>query len=86
MPSPTSSQEALECLAAALDPNEFVTSLSSGYGCRPYLTVTSRHAALGDNVYADATAYTWSWAEHIASTSHPHAAAEISRFLGTGPG
>lgn len=83
----TAPQDALEALGAVLDPGEFVTSLTSGYGCRPFLTVTSRHAAIGDNIYADTTAYFWSWAERIAPSSDPRAAAaEISRVLGIAPG
>lgn len=77
---------ALERLDAALDPREFATTLTTGPGHRPCLTVTSRHAGVGDNIYAGAFAYWWSWCEWIASTSHPDAAAaEISRVLGMAP-
>jgi hypothetical protein len=83
----TTAQAALEALAAALDPGEFVTSLTSGYGRRPFLTVTSRHAAIGDNIYTDTLTYWWSWAERIAPATDPRAAAaEISRVLGTSAG
>jgi hypothetical protein len=82
----TGPQAALERLAAALDARAFVTVLTAGPGHRPFLTVTSRHAGTGDNIYADAFAYWWSWCEWIASTSHPDAAAaEISRVLGVAP-
>jgi hypothetical protein len=77
---------ALERLDAALDPGLFVTALTAGPGHRPFLTVTSRHLGMGDNIYADTTAYWWSWCERIAATSHPcAAAAEISRILGVVP-
>jgi hypothetical protein len=83
---PTGSQAALEALADALDPREFATTLTASPGRRPFLAVTNRHATLGDNIYADTTAYFWSWAECIAPATDPQAAAaEISRVLGTVP-
>jgi hypothetical protein len=82
----TTSQAALERLADALDAREFSTALTASPGRRPFLTVTNRHAALGDTIYADTTAYYWSWAERIAPAADPQAAAaEISRVLGTVP-
>jgi hypothetical protein len=50
---PTGPQAALEALAAALDSREFATALTASPGRRPCLAVTNRHAALGDNIYAD---------------------------------
>jgi hypothetical protein len=82
----TEPQAALERLAAALDARQFVTALTASPGHRPFLAVTSRHAAIGDNVYADACAYWWSWFEVIGPASNPQAAAaEISRVLGIVP-
>jgi hypothetical protein len=77
---------ALERLDAALGPRDFVTVLTAGPGHRPFLTVTSRHAGVGDNIYADTRAYWWSWFELIGPASNPQAAAaEITRVLGIGP-
>jgi hypothetical protein len=66
---------ALEALAAALDPGEFVTTLVTGTGRRPCLTVTSRHAGTEQSVYADRKSYWSSSAERIAATSDPLTAA-----------
>jgi hypothetical protein len=82
----TTSQAALERLVAALDSREFATTLSLSPGTRPFLAVTSRHAAIGDNIYTDTIAYCWSWAERIGPTADPQAAAaEISKVLGVAP-
>jgi len=70
-PQPAPSQAALETLAAALDPRDFATTLTTTPGRPPRLTVTSRHAALGDDVYADQQAFCWSWAEPIAPLGDP---------------
>ena len=45
----TTCQAALERLDAALDPGEFATTLTSSPG-RLCLSVTSRHAAIGDDI------------------------------------
>ena len=50
----TGPRAALERLAAALDARAFVTVLTAGPGHGPFLTVTSRHAGVGDNIYAGA--------------------------------
>jgi hypothetical protein len=85
-PAAGSVPAALERLATALGPR-FSTTLVTGPGRRPCLAVTSRHTAAGDNIYADAVAYWWSWVELIGSTSDPlAAAAEISKVVGTGAG
>ena len=67
--------EALEALAAALDPGDFATTLVTGEGRVPHLNVTSRHAQFGEDIYADSQCYWWSWAERIADTGDPQAAA-----------
>jgi len=84
-PAADSAPAALERLATALGPR-FSTTLVTREARRPCLAVTSRDTAAGDNIYADAAAYWWSWVEWIASASDPLAAAgEISRVLGTWP-
>ena len=84
-PSPddiTARQAALEALAAALDPGDFATSLTATAGRPPRLNVTSRHAAIGDDIYADHQAFWWSWAERIAAASDlDQAAARIAHVL-----
>lgn len=77
---------ALVRLAAALDPRDFTTTLTAAQGRPPRLSVTSRHAAIGDDIYADHWAYWWSWSERIAPLGDPHAAArKISSVLRTTP-
>ena len=73
---------ALVALAAALDPREFAVTLTTRPGRRPCLSVTSRHAAIGDDITADHRAYYWSWAERIGPLHDPPAAArKISAVL-----
>jgi hypothetical protein len=72
----TGSQAALERLAAALDTRDFATTLTTGPGHRPSLTVTSRHADFGDDIYADDQSYWWSFAERIAAIDDPLTAAQ----------
>jgi hypothetical protein len=73
---------ALVALAAALDPREFAVTLTTRPGRRPCLSVTSRHAAIGDDISADPTAYWWSWGERIGSVHDPSTAArKISSVL-----
>jgi len=75
-----------EALAAALDPGDFATSLTATAGRPPRLNVTSRHAAIGDDIYADHQAFWWSWAGRIAPATDPAAAArKISSVLRTTP-
>jgi hypothetical protein len=77
---------ALVALAAALDPRDFVTTLTTGPGRRPCLSVASRHAQIGDDICADHRGYYWSWAERIAPLTDPHAAAsKITTVLRTTP-
>jgi hypothetical protein len=66
---------ALERLAAALDPGEFALTLTTSPGHPPCLSVASRHAAIGGDIYADHRAYWWSWSEPIAPVTDPAAAA-----------
>ncbi|GEM_PF-2690375 len=67
---------ALEALAAALNPSDYRTSLVTGKGRMPYLTVTSRHASrLSEHIYANNGWYWWSWAEKFAVVDDVSAAA-----------
>lgn len=78
-PSPgdtTVRQAALETLADALDPADYATTLTTGPG-RVCLSVISRHAAIGDEIWADNRAFYWSWGEWIAPTSDPATAARM---------
>lgn len=73
---------ALVALAAALDPREFAVTLTTRPGRRPCLSVTSRYAAIGDDITADPAAYWWSWGERIGPAHDPAAAArKISSVL-----
>jgi hypothetical protein len=73
---------ALVALAAALDPRDYAVTLTTRPGHRPCLSVTSRHAAIGDDISADHRAYYWSWSERIGPLADPHAAArKISAVL-----
>jgi len=72
----TARVQALERLAAALHPREFATTLTTGPG-HTCLSVTSRHAAIGDDITADHRAYYYSWGEWIAPVSDPATAARM---------
>jgi hypothetical protein len=85
-PSPgeatTTPRTALVALGAALFPREFALTLTSRPGRRPCLSVTNRHAAIGDDITADRRAYYYSWGQWIAPISDPQAAArKISAVL-----
>lgn len=78
LPAP---RAALVALATALDPREFAMTLTARPG-RVCLSVTSRHAAIGDDITADHRAYYWSWSERIGPLGDPQAAArKISAVL-----
>jgi hypothetical protein len=68
---------ALERLDAALDPADYATTLTTGPGHRTYLSVTSRHAQIGDDIWADHRAYYYSWGEWIAPVTNPATAARM---------
>jgi hypothetical protein len=89
-PSPAdtpATRSALVALAAALDPRDYTTTLTGGPGRPPRLSVTSRHAAIGDDITADHRAYYWSWHERIAPIGDPATAArKITSVLRTAPG
>ena len=86
LPSEPASIHALNRLADALDSRDYTTTLVSGPGQVPRLTVTSKHADFGDDIYADQQSYWWSFAERIAAVDDPLAAArKVTRVLRTTP-
>jgi len=66
---------ALERLAAALDPREFATTLTTGAGRPPRPGVASRRACISCDIHVDHIADWWSWSEPIAPITDPPAAA-----------
>jgi hypothetical protein len=73
--APGSGPAALEHLATALG-SGFITTLVSGTGRRPHLSVISRDTHAAEDVYADESGwYWWPWTEWIAATSDPLTAA-----------
>ncbi len=77
---------ALEQLAAALGSRDFATTLVTRQGRTPYLSIVSRYAKLGEDIYADGGWFWWSWAERLATTDDiPTAAAKITTVLRTAP-
>lgn len=75
MTAPGSGPAALERLATALGP-AFITTLVTGAGRPPHLSVISRDTRAGEDVYADESGwFWWPWAERIAATSDPLTAA-----------
>ena len=78
---------ALDALAAALDPRDFTATVVPDDGPVPYLTVSSRHAQLGEDVFADGQFYRWPWGQPIAAVGNPQAAAtKVSHVLAAVPG
>lgn len=77
---------ALERLATALDPARFVTTLITGTGRVPHLTVANRrYAQLAESIYAADNWYWWSWAERAAPFGDvEEAARRIAHVLSTG--
>lgn len=74
MTAPGGDPAALEQLATALGPG-FITTLVTGSGHRPRLSVISRDTRAGEEVYADENGWFWWPWERIAATSDPLAAA-----------
>jgi len=87
--APASAPAALDRLAAALG-SGFSTTLVRRAGRRPRLTVVDRHTRAATEVCADEQGrYLWPWAEPVAVTDDPQAAA--CRIIGVlrptwGPG
>jgi hypothetical protein len=83
--NPQAALAALERLAAALGSRDFATTLVTGPGRPPRLTVASRHSRLTEDIYAD-TCYRWSWADPICAVDDPlTAASKIAMVLRTVP-
>jgi len=79
-------QAALEALAAALDPGDFVTTLTAFPDRAACLAVTSRHADIGEDIYVADEWFWWSWAERIAPVSDvTTAAGKVATVLGAVP-
>jgi hypothetical protein len=74
--APGGGPAALEHLAAALGPG-FITTLVTGTGHQPRLSVISRATHVGEDVYVDEAGawFWWPWAERIAATTDPLTAA-----------
>lgn len=83
-PSATDAEvTALETLAAALNPDDVVTTLVSGEGRVPHLSVVSRHAQIGEDIYAADGYFWWPWAERLVPLHDvPQAARKIAHVLG----
>ena len=79
---------ALEALAAALPGETYATTLTSGAGRQPRLCVVNRDLpGLAGDIYADRGWYWWPWAERIATTADPvAAAASVAGTLSTAAG
>jgi len=74
-PAANSAPAALERLATALGPG-FSTTLVTGAGRPDRLTVIDRRTCAGEDIYADNRGwFWWPWAERIAGTGDPLAAA-----------
>ncbi|HEY5990293.1 MAG TPA: hypothetical protein VIV12_28490 [Streptosporangiaceae bacterium] len=71
----TAAVNALERLAAELDPRAFATTLVAGEGRVPCLSVASRNAGLAENIYAEGGWFWWSWAERLTPVAEVSAAA-----------
>jgi hypothetical protein len=79
---------ALERLAAALDPSGFAVILVTRVGSRPRLAVVDRRTCAGEDIYADDRGwFWWPWAEPVAATGDPLAAAHrvTAALRGTTP-
>jgi hypothetical protein len=74
---------ALENLAAALPGDRYATMLTCGTEREPKLCVVNRDLpSLASDVYAHSGWFWWPWAERIAATSDPQAAArQVSAAL-----
>jgi hypothetical protein len=80
--SEASSCDALEELAAVLNPRDHVTTLVTGEGRQPRLTVGSRYAPLTKDVYVGRGSYWCGADEEVAPMSDPTAAArKVSKYL-----
>jgi hypothetical protein len=86
IPGKPAAAAALERLADALGSRDFATTLLTGPGRPPRLSVVSRLSRLAEDIYADSS-YRWSWAEPICPATDPDTAAQrIAQVLRTAPG
>jgi hypothetical protein len=84
--SSAAQRAALERLAAALGTRDFATTLTTGQGRAPCLTVASRRTRLTEDIYVSRLGYWWSWAERIGGLDDPLAAAQkVATVLRTAP-
>jgi hypothetical protein len=80
--SEASSCDALEELAAVLNPRDHVTTLITGEGRQPRLNVGSRYAPLTKDVYVGRGSYWCGSGEEVAPMSDPTTAArKVSKYL-----
>lgn len=86
-PQDSSTCADLETLAAALDRSCFVTTLMSGEGRVPHLTITNRRfTQLTESIYAADGSFWWSWADRIGPVDDPLAAArKVTKVLRAEP-
>lgn len=78
-------REALQALKDILE-RDFTVILVTSENRIPHLTISSCHAQLGEDVYADYRYYWWPWGQPIAAANNPQAAAtRISHVLSTIP-
>jgi hypothetical protein len=79
--APGSGPAALEHLATALGQG-FITTLVTGAGRRPHLSVISRDTHAGEDVHTEGGWFWWPWAERIAAIDDPLTAAhQVSAAL-----
>jgi hypothetical protein len=78
---------ALVRLDTALDSREFATTLVTGDGRRPCLTVASRTTPAAEHVYADGARFWWAWGHPIGTVEDPLTAAHrVTALLRAIPG
>jgi hypothetical protein len=79
-------EAALKALDGQLDRRHYATTLHTDGGQPPRLTVTNRHAQLGEDIYADEASYWWPWGQPIAAIGNPKAAAsKVAAVLAATP-
>lgn len=68
----------LERLAAGLNGNDYLATVTVVPGRRPCLRITNRHArALTENIYSDGEWFWWGWAERLAPITDVTTAASV---------
>jgi hypothetical protein len=74
-PAEHSPHTALRQLADAIDPRDFISTLTAALDPAPCLRIANRHGPLAEDIYADARSYWWSWGEPISAVDDVVAAA-----------